>query len=317
MVNWQDPSTVQQNYYTLSVSVIIISQVSGGIYLWEWVTTLYFDLRLLSGGRQGFKWPSLVYISSRISTLITIICEFIFLNRKFEKHCDAMIHVILFFGYLATILSSTLIAIRITGIWNRKRPVIIFAVSVILADIVMILYAFIRGRGAAWNPVLQACIEIDTIRVQTSAVAVFVLDVLMFVVMIIGIWMMRVSGSLWRVVYHQGIIWFLVAVIAYTPLVVLISLNLNDAINRLWQTPFFVAMTICAARMHRGLFEHANSYPSTEEVSQIKFNYSAVSVLEPETMSINSTADTATTTAQTPHIAEDNNTRVFIPTSDV
>ncbi|OBZ76363.1 hypothetical protein A0H81_02911 [Grifola frondosa] len=32
----------------------------------------------------------------------------------------------------------------------------------------------------------------------------------------------------------------------------------NDAMNLMFQTPLYVAMTICATRMHRGLYEYAN-----------------------------------------------------------
>ncbi|OBZ67866.1 hypothetical protein A0H81_12271 [Grifola frondosa] len=91
-------------------------------------------------------------------------------------------------------------------------------------------------------------------------------DVLMLLVMLLGIWLKRGSGNLWRLVIRQGLIWVLVPFFSPFHLLsvkfvsmVLISLNLNDAMNMLFQTPVSVSMTICSTRMHRSLYEFANS----------------------------------------------------------
>ncbi|OBZ76358.1 hypothetical protein A0H81_02914 [Grifola frondosa] len=68
--------------------------VAGGIYIWDWVNTLYFDWRLASGGREIWRWPALVYLLARFTNLVAVICQFMIMNLQNEPNCDALIWVI-------------------------------------------------------------------------------------------------------------------------------------------------------------------------------------------------------------------------------
>ncbi|OBZ76359.1 hypothetical protein A0H81_02915 [Grifola frondosa] len=239
MVNWQDPTVIVQEY----ASVAVVSQVSGGIFLWEWITTLYFDWKLLSAGRLEFRSPTILYILSRLTALATVICLFYYLNIKSEiSFCDAMSRAIVDLGYSAIVLSSALMALRVVAIWNRDRRVILFAAVVIILDAVFLLHGLITDGGATWDPTARACIAFNTARYKLNIVVTFITDILMLVVMLIGIWFQRGSGSLWRVVERQGIIWLIIAIISYAPLVVLIFLNFNNPMNLMLQLPFCLSM---------------------------------------------------------------------------
>ncbi|OBZ75312.1 hypothetical protein A0H81_04978 [Grifola frondosa] len=216
--NWQDPSVVIRNY----VSFGTLAQVTGGIFLWEWVTTLYFDWRLLSVGRANWRWPTLIYVISRLSLLVTVICKFITFNVKNEVNCNALARIVIAFGYFAMVLSSLLIALRmnVIAIWNWKLPITFFVIITALVNTVFLFYGLIYDRGSIWNPIAGACVMLKTDRNRLSIFVAFGTDVLMLIVMLIGIWVHRGTGSLWKLVQHRGLIWFAVAVLSYIPNVV-------------------------------------------------------------------------------------------------
>ncbi|OBZ76866.1 hypothetical protein A0H81_02927 [Grifola frondosa] len=297
MVDWHDPLVIQENY----ASGAILIYVTGGIFLWEWVTNLYLDWSLFSAIMVRWKWPTLLYLLTRLSTLITVICLFISINVKRELDCNASIHVILGFGYFAMALSSCLIAFRIAGIWNRRPSIVIFVTVAVFVNTAFFIYALITNGGSVWVPEAKACIELHTVRNRLNTIVAFATDVLMLIVMLVGIWVKRASGGLYRLVYRQGIIWFLVAIIFYVPLVVLVTLNLNDAMNVLFQMPVCIAMTLCATRMHRGLYEYANTTHVVAEISEsTQFN----SISYPVDAPSNLTTENTTPAVPIVHAAE-------------
>ncbi|OBZ65998.1 hypothetical protein A0H81_14033 [Grifola frondosa] len=259
-------STKASITYGGPASIVVLDQIAGGIFLWEWATTLYFDWRLLSSGTAERRWPTILYIFSRLAALVTVFLQFLGLNLVLESpfNCDALSLAIVMFAYLSMLLSSALIALRIIAIWNRKIPVVLFASVAFLANFACLLYGIILNNGSVLKPAATVCMDMDAVRDKLNIIVAFVTDVLMLIVMMIGIWRMRGSGSLWRVVYYQGIIWLLFAVLCYSSLIILILLHLDEALYSLFPVPLAVAMTICATRMHRGLYEYAN--PNKTEV---------------------------------------------------
>ncbi|OBZ76875.1 hypothetical protein A0H81_02928 [Grifola frondosa] len=265
-------------------SLTTVTQIAGGIYIWDWVNTLYFDWRLASGGKEEWRWPALVYLLARFTNLIAVICQFIIMNLQNEPNCDALIRVMLSFAYISIALTSTLIAIRTIAIWNRELPVVLFATIAVLSNAGCLLYGKILNNGvnydanqslqgliqnstSVWNISIGTCVISHTARAKLGIIVTFTTSVLMLIVMLAGIWTKRGTGSLWRLLYRQGIIWVAVAILFYIPLVVLISLNVNDPTNLLLQAPVNAAMTICSTRMHRSLYEYANSNHVIVEVS--------------------------------------------------
>ncbi|OBZ67679.1 hypothetical protein A0H81_12355 [Grifola frondosa] len=95
MVNWNSPITLEQEY----LSLVIISEVAAGIYLWEWATTVYFDWRLFSSiGKKEWRWTAIPYLISRYTALGAVICVFVFFNLKNEFNLKVLFHIALAFG---------------------------------------------------------------------------------------------------------------------------------------------------------------------------------------------------------------------------
>jgi len=60
-------------------------------------------------------------------------------------------------------------------------------------------------------------------------------------------------GGIWWVLFTQGLAWVVIFTVAEVPPVVFISLNLNDAMDRMFTFPVMVVMTVAASRMYLGL----------------------------------------------------------------
>ncbi|OBZ76360.1 hypothetical protein A0H81_02912 [Grifola frondosa] len=127
-----------------------------------------------------------------------------------------------------------------------------------LVNVGCLLYGTVTDGSTEWSPTYGACLPLHTEQYKMNAFVSFTADVSMLTVMLVGIWINAGTGSLSSLVYRQGLIWFVVAVLFYIPSVVLFVLDLNAPMNMLFETPLYVAMTISATRMHRGLHEYAN-----------------------------------------------------------
>ncbi|OBZ65986.1 hypothetical protein A0H81_14022 [Grifola frondosa] len=254
MVNWHDPLILQQDL----MSYIVLAQICDAVFVWELVTTLYFDWKLLSAGREEWRWPTLLYFLSRLTTFVFAIFQFVTYNLKSEFDCNALIQTLVVFAYFPMGFSSALIGLRIVAIFNRKVLVVIFVTAAVCTNIALFIYGVIVFGNSFWDPETMSCVVTGTVKNRLNIVVTFTLDVMMLIVMLIGIWRVRGSGSLWRLVYRQGLIWLFIAVLAYVPPIVLLSLNLNDDMNLLFQSPLTIAMWGIIVFCNRGLYEHAH-----------------------------------------------------------
>ncbi|OBZ67840.1 hypothetical protein A0H81_12324 [Grifola frondosa] len=269
MVNW---IILEQEYASLA----IVSEVAGGIYLWEWAITVYFDWRMFSSfGKGEWRWTTILYLISRYTTLDAIICIFVFLNLKNEFNCEALIRICAAFGTFALFSSYVLNSIRMyvdeikfynissersssIAIWKRKLLIVVLVSLTILANAGILIWVTIDHMGAVWSPLLGGCLITKTSTDKVQINFAFACEFLLAVLMLIDIWLQKGSGRLWQLIYHQGLTWLLIALTFYVPVVVLTWLNLSDAMNMMLQVPLCIAMSICATRMHRGLYEYAH-----------------------------------------------------------
>ncbi|OBZ71488.1 Nucleolin [Grifola frondosa] len=158
------------------------------------------------------------------------------------------------FASLAFALSPCIIVLRIIAIWNRNKIVILYVSVVYLLNFSLLIRVIIKGQVSIWDPASNGCVVIDTTNTRISGTASFVSDICLLVVMLIGIWRVKAPGSIWKRLYHQGVIWVLIATILYVPMVTFLWLDLNGAMNQMFLTPACVTLAICATRMHRDLY---------------------------------------------------------------
>ncbi|KAI0319112.1 hypothetical protein OF83DRAFT_851629 [Amylostereum chailletii] len=153
MPKWQDPSVLAADYNAL----VRFQLVVGGIYIWEFVTTLDYDWAYISG-RRSWKWTTLLYEGCRLSVMASMIVISIGFGSPFELNCIVWLKFTLSLCYLGELFSSSLIAIRAhvfpflslisnrspipnsIAIWNRNIYIVVPAISALLAQLCVLVY---------------------------------------------------------------------------------------------------------------------------------------------------------------------------------
>ncbi|KAF8996791.1 hypothetical protein BDQ17DRAFT_1429464 [Cyathus striatus] len=267
MVDWKDPTNVSLQ----SFGLVKLVHFSAGVFVWEYFSTIYYEFQIYTG-RRNFTWISMVYVACRLSMFAAIITLLVGFDLVGEYYCDAWIKCVLVFSYLGFIFATGLLVLRTNGLWNRSLPIVFITVPAYMINIGFLLHG-IKIAKARWNPELQSCEALDTVRNRTNVTVTFGTDFVLLTLMAMGVYRMKIPGRLWRMLCRQSIIWILAGTLGQLPAVVLLSLNLNDSMNLMFQTPALVVMTICASRMYRDLNEFASPIQTARTTSPLEIGF--------------------------------------------
>ncbi|KAI0056444.1 hypothetical protein BV25DRAFT_1920988 [Artomyces pyxidatus] len=255
MVNWRDPARVEQDYLIF----LKLNHVIGGLYIWDMVTTCQFELNVLRRKRP-YRRPIWIYCITRISTLLTIVILFIDKDAWGLKNCRAWDVVIYISAYIGSASASCIILIRTLAIWNFHRAIVVFCLTIWLAskalnirDVTMI--------ESVYYPQFGLCMPINTNKSFANALGILVSDLTLLMTMLVGLRRIRTGEAafgLWRVLFHQGLIWLALATVAEVPNVILTGVNLSDPWNVMFQLTALVILSISATRMYRHLSDYGS-----------------------------------------------------------
>ncbi|KAI0270490.1 hypothetical protein BC834DRAFT_861669 [Gloeopeniophorella convolvens] len=249
---------------TLFVTVKLL-HVFGGIYIWEWASTVHFEWEVFTGQRP-FRWSFVAYELCRTLALCSIATSFAGFNLTHEFNCNAWFRVLLVSSYFAIAFSSLLILLRGVAIWGRSTNVLIFTAIVWLCNVGFALYSVTRAK-AVWDPTINACAITKTKDFRWGIMVNLITDLTLLSVMFAGVINKRNATGLWRVLYLQGLAWIFMASLSEIPPVVLSWLNISDGWNLMFQTPHLVIIVIMATRVYRDLFEYINpSFPTSQRL---------------------------------------------------
>ncbi|KAF8491207.1 hypothetical protein F5888DRAFT_1075420 [Russula emetica] len=280
MTRFSDPVVVLHDLAVLKY----FWHTTNGLYIWEYLTTLDFELDVIRG-RRPYRWTIWIYSLTRVCTLTAVILSFIAFDTTTPINCQAWITLQLTFGLLGLVAASLLIISRIIAIWNKNRLVVWTAITVWATNASLIIFGIARMR-ASWDPILQECMVLNTEKDKFSSISILISDIVLLLIVLIGLLRLHDSGGtfalgrlLWKQVgsgrsqfsvsqftylfpLPKGVIWLLIATVAEVPPMVLIVLNLNASLNLMFQLPGAIAMAIAATRIYRNLADFA--YGSTE-----------------------------------------------------
>ncbi|KAJ3538327.1 hypothetical protein NM688_g6536 [Phlebia brevispora] len=263
MVNWQDPETLALD----ALAVVKVVHFVDGVYLWDWMMGLPYEYRLITR-RQERPWPMFIYLACRLFTFALIVADLVGFNVTVKIDCV--------YRDMAEAQGNDPPGHRnirhkrsLPNIWRVLKAVVC---SLINTSSLRTL-GVAKGPEADWDPVNKTCVEFNTVKNRMNIWVSLATDIALLGLMLLGLWTYKGSGNLWTL----GVIWFIVAVICYIPSAVLISLNLNDPLNLVTQTPtckfhlsvliFLLTIVstiraICTTRMQRKLSEYATSTPT-------------------------------------------------------
>ncbi|KAI0274133.1 hypothetical protein BGY98DRAFT_96042 [Russula aff. rugulosa BPL654] len=252
MVNFRDPIVIARE----TDEVDKFWSFVGGIFVWEFLITLDYEWNIIRGNRP-YGWTIWVYSLTRVATLATVALNMFNVDATSQIDCQVTADLQFIFAYLALATSSLLMVIRIIAIWDRKRIIVAFVTGVWGINIAFLIQGVLRFRSS-WgvNTVSEGCVfYLDSIRLST--VVGFVTDTILLFFMLFGLYRLRRRGgglmALGRLLWNQGVVWLLLAVVAELTPMVFILLNLNQILNLTFQVPWVISMSIASTRMYRSL----------------------------------------------------------------
>jgi len=268
MVNFHDPDVVKSDIR----AVFKFWHAVGGLYLWEFLTTLDYEWNVFRG-RRPYQRSIWIYSFTRVATLVTVILNMGGVDILTAFNCQVWDSFEVIFAYTAFVAASLLIVLRIIAIWNKNKVTAI-AVGVWVTDIAFLIRGAVPLRYS-WEPTQETCTALNPQSTKLNTVAPLITDVSLLIIMLVGLVRLRSHrGSafgLGRLLWKQGVVWLLLAPAAEVTPVVFISLNLNGAFDLMFQIPSLIVMTIASTRMHRSLVDYVSR--PTSAVQVIPRNY--------------------------------------------
>ncbi|KZV74190.1 hypothetical protein PENSPDRAFT_749496 [Peniophora sp. CONT] len=250
MVNYEDPAVLAADY----LAVIKLHHAFCGLYIWEWAKNLGYEWEVYTGKRP-FRWTFPLYLACRYSILGAVINLIIGFNATHPIHCLVWVKFEFLLPYLGVVTASLLIALRAAAIWDFHPAMLTLAGASLLAQLALLIHS-VTIATASWATKMQGCVLKDSVHASLPLLsATFAVDAVLLSLMLVGLMRRREARKfgMWRFLVKQGLVWLAVATVAELPTVVLLALNLNDALNLLFQTPEMIILAIAATNMYRSL----------------------------------------------------------------
>ncbi|KAG2358958.1 hypothetical protein BDR07DRAFT_1416113 [Suillus spraguei] len=116
------------------------------------------------------------------------------------------------------------------------------------------------------------CITHFTTLTYTKAVIIYSMlyDLVLLVFTIIGLWKVPSSSTLWKALVKQGVVFFIITLVANVILLALDSLNLDPIMNHIAAMPVACVCTISSNQVVLSLLRPSSKYKSSDSASSAK-----------------------------------------------
>ncbi|KAI0052077.1 hypothetical protein FA95DRAFT_50322 [Auriscalpium vulgare] len=230
MVDWHNPQTIAAELF----AYVKLLHVVAGLYFWEYFTNLHYEWEFIKRKRP-YRWTIWLYSVTRFCALMNIILGLVAFNTQRPLNCELWLLFEFIFAYVAFALAAFLIIIRIVAIWNRDRYVSLLAISIWLVNIAFLLRSTAKA-DSKWDDGSKGCTIVNSKDSRINVTVTLVSDLLCLFIMIIGLRRQR-DHALGRMLFNQGLIWVVLATVSEMPPTIFLWLDLNDAMNIMFQTP--------------------------------------------------------------------------------
>jgi len=217
---------------------------------------LDYEYTIITRNRK-INWSLWLYLTCRWSTLLGVIVQLMKLDASDAMNCETWTIIIFVFFHFVFQSATCLIILRVYALWERKRTIVVATFAIFLAHNMACVYV-VAITHAHWNG--NICRVDHIVDERIVFVTSYITDLVLLILMLFGVlrWKQaRLTGGIWPIMYTQGLVYVVVAILAYTPAVTFLVLNLNEPMNVMFMFPSSIIMPICALRMHRGLVDGA------------------------------------------------------------
>lgn len=229
-----------------------------GLYAGEVLGSLRFEWQVISGQRK-FTWLMIAYFLCKYSLLLCLIGVNVTIGVTREVNCEALYTFNQFAGNTAVGTASTLLMFRTIAIWSMKKAIVIPLSILSLGQWGILLHGYVSVKSS-WSPEAMTCI-VDTQPTWIKAMYVYTMlfDLTVLVLSITGLLLSRGRCTLWKLLFTDGVVYFIVAFTAYLFPVVFAYLNLNPAMDIICPVPAAVCSGIVACRSFVRLSNYINT----------------------------------------------------------
>jgi len=182
MVNFRDSAVLAQD----QLALLKLSVTVDGLYMWEFVTTLYYEWHVIRGHRP-YRWTIWIYSIARLATLMTVIIDIM----PVHTNCQVWATIGFAFAYMAFAFSALLIILRIVAFWNRNKVVVALAAVLWSVNVSFLIYGIIQIRPSS-VPVPGSCSITNVENNKATIISMFITDSILLVIMLVGSFRMGV-----------------------------------------------------------------------------------------------------------------------------
>uniref|UniRef100_A0A0W0FTF3 Transmembrane protein n=1 Tax=Moniliophthora roreri TaxID=221103 RepID=A0A0W0FTF3_MONRR len=248
MVNWMDPAEIKRDGDAFAKLIHCLL----GLYIWEWATSLGFDISYIRGKRK-FRWPLIFYFLNRYCLLIALIGIAVALNVTVEIDCQSLYTFNQVFGNASIGLASINLSLRTIAVWSQAWYIWVPLVLVIMGHWSLLLHGVLLK--AEWIPPAGCVItSTDNKLLAVSFIYSMAFD---FLVLSLTAWKLVISApsskamgrsKLVVLIFGDGLIYFLIAFLANLLATIFMLLNLNPVMSIIANVPAAIASSIVACR---------------------------------------------------------------------
>ncbi|KAJ7584007.1 hypothetical protein C8J56DRAFT_1054529 [Mycena floridula] len=232
MTDWTSPETVAQE----NVSFIKFIHCIMGVFAWEWLISLDFDLLFLLGQRK-LKWPLFFYFYGRYASLGSLIGLLIIMDSGHPVHCQAAYISIGILGNTAICVATINLSIRTMVVWAYDTRIMATLIVLILGHFAVITLNLFHGqvdRIATGNGCLVTGLDPKlnaAMFIYTSGI-----DLIVMCLMAFKVFRYR-QDKISTLLFTDGLIYFLVVFFVNVVAVIFSLLNLNPLMSVIADTP--------------------------------------------------------------------------------
>ncbi|VDC07084.1 unnamed protein product [Peniophora sp. CBMAI 1063] len=239
-----------------------------GIYFHEFLTNLDHDwtiLRRQKEHRLGARVAQWTYLSCRLLALFYGICISI-VAFPGRRNCEVVMKLNVITNFLSMLCSSALLSIRIGAIWRWNRFIVSTLLTILLVTLGLAIYCVVK-INSSYDTTIQFC-GLDGVHTALPAfVGILLGDCALLALLLVGLqtkWRDVRKLRTWRLLWTQGWVYVLLAIVVEVPSVVLPVLDINPFLNSMFITPEAIILAVGATRLFRSL----NSATQGDIVSQ-------------------------------------------------
>ncbi|PFH52681.1 hypothetical protein AMATHDRAFT_74138 [Amanita thiersii Skay4041] len=233
MVDWSDPrETARDSDVFLKLIFSLF-----GVYVWELFMTCDFEWSLVTR-KRSFRWPLVIFFFfCRYCMLFALVGLIISLSITTR----ALYTFNSWTGNMAILCASTSLMLRTIALWERKK-VIIFILGFFCLAHWALLYRTMFIVTAEWRDDVKACVVTQTFPSLLNSTFFYTMA-FDFIILVFTARALIAKHSfrtdLWRLLFQDGLVYFLISFSTNCIPAVLNVLNLN--------TPMNVSIAACRA----------------------------------------------------------------------